>query len=200
MVFPRRTGDRNEARRQDPIPGLPTPAGWVVVPTPGRQEAAVYASDTAGRKLWRGKMSLGNLQIDPRSWQTVAIEGVELSAPQELAPAGDGRLVLVDGARVLLLEPRGAALGLTWTVSTDLGRRLHVASDGRALLVSDTERHRVLWYDLASRTLVAQCGATDRAGDDEQRLDQPAQVAVSGTRAVVADQGNQRVLRLVLEP
>ena len=62
------------------------------------------------------------------------------------------------------------------------------------------ERHRLLWVDWARREVLAQLGETDESGDDSRHLARPTLVSLRGTRAVVADSGNQRVLKLVLEP
>jgi hypothetical protein len=79
-------------------------------------------------------------------------------------------------------------------------RSLHLAAYGSWLLVSDTDRHRVLWLDWQQRTVLAQFGETDTAGDDPTHLKGPTLVALATTRAVVADAGNQRVLKLDLRP
>jgi len=72
--------------------------------------------------------------------------------------------------------------------------------DGPWLVVSDTARHRLLWFEWQTRRLVAQFGETDRPGADAAHLDSPAQVCLRGTRAVVADSGNQRILEVRLRP
>jgi hypothetical protein len=58
----------------------------------------------------------------------------------------------------------------------------------------------VVWLDTATWQRRGQFGVTDRRGDDTAHLDGPTAVAVRGARAVVADAGNQRVLKLVLRP
>ncbi|MDQ3816009.1 MAG: hypothetical protein M3347_19035 [Armatimonadota bacterium] len=73
------------------------------------------------------------------------------------------------------------------------------AHRGRVNLSSDTARHRVLWLDWTTRQLLAQFGETDRASDDATHLSAPGEVAVQGTRAGVADSGNQRVMKLELK-
>jgi hypothetical protein len=46
---------------------------------------------------------------------------------------------------------------------------------------------------------IAQLGETDKSGDDALHLCEPTFVALKGTKAVVADSGNQRVLKLRLQ-
>ena len=106
-----------------------------------------------------------------------------------------------------MLAPRGMALGLEWqwerwgdAPGERFGKRLRFAVDGRWMLIADTERHRVLWADWLERRILAQLGETDRAGDDARHLSRPTFVGLRGTRAVVADAGNQRVLKLTLNP
>jgi hypothetical protein len=75
-----------------------------------------------------------------------------------------------------------------------------MALDGAWLLVSDTARHRLLWLDWRRRAVLGQLGHTDEAGADPSHLASPTLVALRGARALVADAGNQRVLKLTLRP
>ena len=52
----------------------------------------------------------------------------------------------------------------------------------------------------ADRRMLACFGQTDRAGGDGLHLSQPTLVALQGTRALVADAANQRILKLTLHP
>jgi len=112
---------------------------------------------------------------------------------------------VADGNRVLLLEPSGEKaenLRVAWSddgatlPGGAFGAELHLAVSGDWLLVSDTMRHRVLWLDWTRRKFVAQFGVTDKPGDDATHLDTPTFVALQGSRAVVADSGNQRLMKL----
>ena len=47
---------------------------------------------------------------------------------------------------------------------------------------------------------LAQAGATDKPGDSSWSLSAPTLVSLVKDRAVVADSGNQRVVRLVVMP
>ena len=75
---------------------------------------------------------------------------------------------------------------------------MRFAVSGRWMLVADTDRHRVVWLDWTSSEVLGQLGETDVPGDDAGRLCAPVQVALQGTRALVADTGNQRVLKVSL--
>jgi hypothetical protein len=80
------------------------------------------------------------------------------------------------------------------------GSTLRFAVHGPWMLIADTERHRLLWADWAERRVLAQLGETDRSGADARHLDSPTFVSLWGTRAVVADAGNQRIVKLTLHP
>jgi hypothetical protein len=207
MVFTRRAGDRNEARRQEPVTQVARPVGLAVQTVPGKDSAALFVTDAASKRLFRASLWLPNLQVDAGSWQPVTLEGAELRAPTDVVALPDGRLLLGDGGRVLLLEPRAEGFAVTWALDSwgpapeaRFGGAVRLAVEGPRLLVSDQERHRLLWFEWTERRLLVQFGETDRPGDDARHLGSPGQVALSGSRAVVADAGNQRVLRLVLAP
>ncbi|MHC2069782.1 FlgD immunoglobulin-like domain containing protein [Bremerella sp. T1] len=80
--------------------------------------------------------------------------------------------------------------------SGSFGNAISIHSDGTCLILADTRRHRVLLIDPKTKTLLAQYGTTDHAGDSIESLNSPTHVAVSGSRAVVYDAGNHRIVRL----
>lgn len=135
------------------------------------------------------------------------IEGTALQSPTEIAALTDGRLLLADQGRILLLTSDGEKYRLhsqfsSWSDRPEqhFGQRLRLAVHGPWSLVSDTDRHRVVWLDWTRWRFLAQFGETDEAGDDSRHVSGPTFVALRGTRAVVADTGNQRVLKLLLTP
>jgi sugar lactone lactonase YvrE len=79
------------------------------------------------------------------------------------------------------------------------GHVIHIAADDGRLWVADTARHRVVCFDLKTGKPVATFGTADKAGTDLGSLTSPAAIAARGTRAVVHDAGNQRLLKLRLE-
>ncbi|MGE9297281.1 MAG: hypothetical protein ACQKBV_13445 [Puniceicoccales bacterium] len=82
------------------------------------------------------------------------------------------------------------------------GSRLFLsASDGR-VWVSDTDRNRILVLDTATGKLTPLSGAgeTDTVGDAFGLFDGPEVIAANGTRAVVYDAGNERIVKLELVP
>jgi len=50
------------------------------------------------------------------------------------------------------------------------------------------------------RKVLASFGETDEAGSDAKHLSSPTSVAIRGSRAVIADVGNQRALKVALGP
>jgi len=129
-----------------------------------------------------------------------------LRAPTDIAALTDGRLIVADEGRLVVLAPNGDGYRMAgefrWgeTEVQRLGKRLHFAVDGSWMLLSDTERHRVLWLDWTEWRALAIWGETDKAGDDLWHLHSPTFVALRGTKALVADGGNRRVLKLQLTP
>lgn len=79
------------------------------------------------------------------------------------------------------------------------GGNISIATDQGCLLVSDSDRHRVLWFGAEGGKPKAQFGKTDRPGSDLAALNKPGLLAVNGSRLVVFDSGNQRLMKLMLE-
>lgn len=80
------------------------------------------------------------------------------------------------------------------------GASIFIACDAGNLLVSDSERHRVLWFAADGGVPKAQLGTSDKAGSDLSSIAGPGLIALCGTRAVVHDSGNQRLIKLTLAP
>jgi len=194
-VFTRRPGGRNESRRIGSPPPMKDPVGLSVVAPPGKPVGTVYVTDAATKALWRNNLWLGNFHMDNAKWEQVAVEG-GLKSPTDVAALLDGRLLLADGGRILVLNPKEGGFRVERTIE-GFGSSVRFAIDGPWMLVSDTARHRLIWLDWTTGATLAEFGGR---GSSPQQLDSPAFVSLRGTRAVVADAGNQRVLKLVLEP
>jgi len=206
-VFTHRLGGRNEARRVQGASPLKQPVGLSVRVAPGKHSAALFVADAATKQVWRTDLWLANLQPNAKKWRPIRIEGDALEAPTDIAALTDGRLLVADGSRIVLLEPHGDRYRVAWQLDRwgdgpkqRFGQRLRFAVDGAWMLVSDTERHRLVWLDWAERKVLGQLGEADKAGDDPRHLSQPTLVALRASRAVVADAGNQRILKLALVP
>jgi hypothetical protein len=206
-AFSSHVGDRNEASRVGTAVPMKQPIGSSVQIAPGKHNAVLFVTDAATRQLWRADFWLPELRPTSDKWQPVRIEGDALRAPTDVAALTDGRLLLADEGRILLLEPKGDGYAAArswdhWGDAPDarLGKRLRFAVDGAWMLVSDTERHRVLWLDWTEWKVLGQAGETDKAGGDAAHLSAPTFAALRGTRALVADAGNQRILKLELAP
>jgi len=206
-VFSPRVGDRNEATRtSDPVP-MARPVGLSVRATPGQPNGTVFATDLETKQIWRTSIRLPDLRPDNANWRAVNTGEAALQSPTDVIALTDGRLLVADEGRVRLLEPQGegyrqASCFERWGdgAAEHFGKRIRVAADGPWLLVSDTDRHRVVWLDWTTWKVLGQFGETDALGDDAQHLNGPTLLALRGTRAAVADAGNQRVLKLSLEP
>ncbi len=74
-----------------------------------------------------------------------------------------------------------------------------LAADAGKLWVSDSARHRVVCFDLASGRELAAFGERDAEGDDLSKLNAPCVIAARGQRAVVFDSGNQRLVKLQIK-
>ncbi|HID07303.1 MAG TPA: hypothetical protein EYP10_09155 [Armatimonadetes bacterium] len=204
-IFSHRVGGRNEARRiGEPVP-MKRPIGLTVRITPGKPEATVMVTDAETNQIWQARFWLSALRPGGK-WQPVTIKGTKLKAPTDLFGLTDGRLLVADEGRILLLEPDGDGYRLAYefrggnTPVQSLGKELHFAVDGTWLLLSDTERHRLIWLDWTEWKVLATMGETDTPGDDAQHLSSPTWVALRGTRAIVADTGNQRLVKFRLRP
>jgi len=194
-VFTRRPGGRNESRRIGSPPPMQEPVGLGVLAPPGKSAGTVYVTDAVTKKLWRNTVSIGNFHMDNAKWAPLAVEG-GLTAPTDVAALLDGRLLVADAGRILVLEPKGESLSVQRTIE-GFGTHVRFAVDGAWMLVSDTDRHRVVWLDWTRGEVLGQFGGL---GSGPQQLWSPTFVALRGTRAVVADAGNQRVLKVLLEP
>lgn len=133
---------------------------------------------------------------------------------QMAAPGGKLTSLTMQDARTLLAAVDGQVVELelagagwkesrrwsSWGGGADehFGRSIMIAGESGALLVSDTERHRVLLFDAGGGKPRAQVGATDAAGATLDAFNSPRLVALCGDRAVVHDAGNQRLIKLKL--
>ncbi len=79
------------------------------------------------------------------------------------------------------------------------GKEIYIAADEGRLWAADSERHRVVCFDLASGKPLGSYGTCDAPGADLARLDRPRAIAARGRRAVVFDSVNQRLLRMELK-
>jgi len=114
-------------------------------------------------------------------------------------------MAVVDGGGVIFLRETGDKLEFlarldTWGDAPDqsFGNEIHIAADGPNLVVADTQRHRVLWFDADTRALNGQLGGTDRPGASLRAFDRPTCLGARGNRLAVYDAGNQRIVKIEL--
>jgi hypothetical protein len=162
-----------------------------------------YATDASTNGIWRATMDARTWA--PIGWKLQAVTGGTVDITGDIAVLGGGRFAVATDGAVAVLERDGDALKLVQRLARwgsgdadRFGGALRLAAYGPNLIVADTARHRVLWFDAQSLKLVAQIGQTDIAGTGLDAFDLPAAVAIAGEQAVVYDAGNQRLVKLVL--
>jgi hypothetical protein len=122
--------------------------------------------------------------------------------PTSLACLSDGRVLAAADGCILALDrtekPGDWREQRRWNAVGDLrfGSAVTIASDGRGVWISDTANHRVLCVDEALTSVIATFGGA--RGDDLAHCDSPTAISANGRRAVVYDEGNQRLLKLML--
>jgi hypothetical protein len=130
-----------------------------------------------------------------KEWTSLACTGE--GAHATLLGAGDGAVVefAADGN-----DWKETKRWSSWGngASDKFGATVCINADAGRLWVSDTERHRVVAFDAKSGKLIASFGAADKAGSDLNSLTGPRMLTACGTRAVVHDSGNQRLIKLSL--
>ncbi len=120
-------------------------------------------------------------------------------------PATDLLLAAVDGAvAVLARDPDGWTEQRRWQCwgpapADRFGGPVWICADSGRLWVSDRARHRVLLFNLAGGRPLVAFGTVDMPGNALDSLRHPETLAAAGGRAVVFDQGNQRLLKLRFE-
>lgn len=204
-VFPAEVGSRNEARRHPGKLPFERAAGLAARPS-DKNRTDIFFSDPKLKAIWQTTLWVPQLSLTgPR--RPIQIKGAALRDPTDLAALTDGRLLVADAGRVLMLKPDGEAHALVWELAAwgkgadqHFGASIRMAVDGRWMLVADTARHRLIWLDWPRRRVLAVFGRPDHAGAALHQLSRPTYVSLAAPRAVVADAGNQRILKLVLAP
>ncbi len=134
----------------------------------------------------------------------------QIADPDRVACAPNGDVYLTQGSRIRVINQEGiistvlTAVRISGTTVSMLSdpAGLVIDSAGR-LLISEAGAHRVVRYDLATRTstLIAGTGTAGFRGDGgaatDARLDSPGDLAFDSTgNLLIADRGNNRVRRV----
>ncbi|HEX3133473.1 MAG TPA: hypothetical protein VHX44_07805 [Planctomycetota bacterium] len=114
----------------------------------------------------------------------------------------DQGLIATVGGWIVVLERDGAGWRererwRTWGGDDGFGNAIWLTLDDGRLWVADRDKHRVLCFDAATRKPLTIFGG-DAAGSDLRHLTAPERLAASGSRCVVHDAGNQRLIKLEL--
>jgi len=168
--------------------------------------ATAYATNRGDKGLWTCPIDMHTWKAAGRDkWKAIPVAGVALTEPGEIAMLEGGAMAVVDGGGVIFLRETGDKLEFlarldTWGDAPDqsFGNEIHIAADGPNLVVADTQRHRVLWFDADTRALNGQLGGTDRPGASLRAFDRPTCLGARGNRLAVYDAGNQRIVKIEL--
>jgi sugar lactone lactonase YvrE len=156
-------------------------------------KGTAQAHEIAANGEWRANLGAVTLQTASpmKEWTSLAMKGDTLLA------AADGNVIEFARDGVNWKETRRWS---SWEgdAASKFGARVWICADAGRLWVSDTERQRVLAFDLASGKSIATFGTTDKAGTSLTDLTRPQVIMARGTRAVVHDSGNQRLMKLRL--
>jgi len=156
------------------------------------KKGSVTAANIADTGEYRG--DAGPVQFLPatpvKEWTAVATTG-----SNSLIAAGDGFVIELarDGAN-WKENRRWNSWGSD--PAQKFGGPIWLSADAGKLWVSDSARHRVICFDLATGRELAAFGGLDAAGDKLAQLNTPRVIAARGKKAVVADSGNQRLVKL----
>ncbi len=156
--------------------------------------AQLFEINMSGRDILRA--NLGDVQLKTAR-KTLRWTTLGMKSPATLLAAADGQVIEFerDG-----LNWRETKRWSSWgdAPADSFGKTIYLCAADGQLWVSDTDRQRVLCFNLADGALLGQFGQTDTAGTSQQQLSGPEVVAASGQRAVVYDAGNQRLIKLSL--
>jgi hypothetical protein len=154
--------------------------------------AQLFEINKSGRDILRANLDDVQLKTAQKTalWTTLG-----LKSDTTLLAAADGQVIEFEREG---LNWREVKRWNSWGDSpTDsFGKRIYLCAADGQLWVSDTDRHRVLCFNLADGKLQGQFGQTDTAGTSQQALAGPQIIAASGRRAVVYDAVNQRLIKL----
>ncbi len=163
-------------------------------------------TDSDSKQIWKAKFILPRQpkEVVDYKWEPVPVKGRKLKQPTDVFGLTDGRIIVGDEGRILVFKPDREEYIVSDEFSggdapeMKLGKSLRFAIDGQWLLLSDTERHRVLWVRWTDWQVLSVFGKTDVPGNGPDRLNCPTLVALRGTKGLVVDAGNQRILKVIL--
>ena len=167
----------------------------LVVLEPGGKAIAVEVNGDGSYKSDIGPVQLTTAE-PVKAWTSLAASGKDA-----MLAAGDGFVIeFARDGQSWKEQRRWNSSGTNGQGGADtFGPTIRLASDAGRLWVADTARSRVLCFDQATRKLLGSFGIADSPGDDLAHVNNPTTLAACGDRAVVYDNGNQRLVKLRLE-
>jgi len=188
-------GKRNSSSASA-LPANPT--GLAILPE--GDEADVLVVDAKGKGVRMRTDAAGKIK------KTEAPVVLPLSSPSpsvtSLAFLSANRIAVADGAEVAIVAfendtYREVARWKSWAAGQEFGNRIFLDGHGEFLWISDSERDRVLGVQVLND---APASVTEfRSEALTTPLKNPGRISASNGRAVVIDQGNQRLLKLATQ-
>ncbi len=172
----------------------------------GRLTAAVqvstfiFAIDTRNNQLVRATSA------EPCQFTPVT-DNVPAGTLNSLTTSGQSLIISADNCIQASTVNKDGAISPDWKLSSTgkdtFGNKIYIAADGGYLLVTDSNRQRVLSFLISTKpteapAYLAQQGIIDVAGGDAGVFDTPTLVSICNGRGVVYDSGNQRVVKIRL--
>ncbi|MGE9290607.1 MAG: hypothetical protein ACQKBT_06440 [Puniceicoccales bacterium] len=161
---------------------------FLIVCNPEGQAIRMLFSEKWGYRKTQGAFLLDLGQDNPN------VTSLARSPEGKVLAASNGEIVVLnDGGDLLTPVSRWNS----WD-GDRFGSKIYIAQDDGMLWVSDTENNRVLCFDVAEGDIKL---IGEFSGDElEKGLNQPQRIDAAGSRAVVIDWGNQRLVQLSVQP
>lgn len=178
-------------------------SGMVVLKKEKKIIAYIINPKGQGQRIWihgdgKPRETLSEFKLETKSpvkkWSTMA----KVDDNKVLA-AGDGHIIEFDTTNPTVWKETKRWNQWGKKAGDKFGDTIQISSDRKRLWVSDTERHRVLCFNLKTGTLIDTFGTLDKAGTDLASMTKPSTIHGRAGRAVVFDEGNQRILKLELK-
>jgi hypothetical protein len=150
----------------------------------------VSISDTGEYQRDIGKAQF-RTEVPVNAWTSLAATG-----PDTLVAAGDSCVIELARDGENWKETRRWKSWGSDQENDGFDDPIWLSVDAGRLWVSDSEKHRVICFDLASRRKLAAFSFPEFKGDDLRSMNAPSVISARGRRAVVFDSGNQRLIKL----
>lgn len=129
------------------------------------------------------------------------LTSISIFAGRNLLLAANGTIHALDVRDDGSLKPMWQFSSWEDRPETRFGKELYLSTSANLMLVTDTQRHRILLFGFGEKVdqppiFKSQMGETDQAGSDRTHLSSPTLVSISGMKAVAYDSSNQRLVKI----